>query len=606
MHYPSPDALDTEIMLPDSNSAHVRACGKWIEAASVPKSPSTRAFANVKRWQVAVNAHITESVDNQHVDNDVYGKFVSQCMLYANNNRMLRNSLLSAYHTLKDALQRGKTTVGKPGELRSSLLRQSGILAAHGCESTVLLNPLLNANGKFVLHIKNGHYFSFGVLRVALEHVGDVETSKRVDEVERMISSGVKSDVLNYGDVVELVDAVFDEHVDVHGHIIYDSRILQTLLQLNVPADDYFLGLAAFCAITIASALQSPTAEIMQEISLIQSSRPAAASLGRLSVDEDDSITDNVVSVGNNEMEEAVTVIQVARNRQSSTDGCRIMSSKLFSGYVDRHVFEATVTPRLYNRLEEIVDKLRVSVAEVVSREPFNAISNNASLVAHNVHQTRLRIAGAPRYSWAGLNRDVPSDFDSRRDLYTNALKQAKAVVHDRLRLVLRDEHACEHSPFLDSRHPNAYVLVNHHCIVHLNGLAIEPFLNDNYDDWSIYSRGGAIMAHEFAHVFESVAYKDDLIKKLLVGYQVNTLREATADVIAALAVLNLGVEFDYFMSSWCQMWCTRLPKHWLRSSTATHPQYNDRCDSLYVVLKKLLHQPHPIKHAVDAMTALS
>ena len=113
-------------------------------------------------------------------------------------------------------------------------------------------------------------------------------------------------------------------------------------------------------------------------------------------------------------------------------------------------------------------------------------------------------------------------------------------------------------------------------------------------------------MAHEFAHVFESVAYKDDLIQKLLVGYQVNTLREATADVIAALAVLNLGVEFDYFMSSWCQMWCTRLPKHWQRSSTATHPQYNDRCDSLYVALTNLLHQSHPIKHTVDAMTALS
>ena len=169
-------------------------------------------------------------------------------------------------------------------------------------------------------------------------------------------------------------------------------------------------------------------------------------------------------------------------------------------------------------------------------------------------------------------------------------LKQARAMTYDRVHeLVIQNADPCDHPPFSSSDTLNAYAIYSLKCSVLFLGMAKRPWLDAQYDDASIASRGGMVIAHELAHMTLRTTYVEPDYSGLLGYYRQSTYSEAIADVGAALGVIKTGlVSMDDLLMHYCSLWCSRLPLGWVPSNTASHPQANERCDFLYSTITNL------------------
>ena len=162
-------------------------------------------------------------------------------------------------------------------------------------------------------------------------------------------------------------------------------------------------------------------------------------------------------------------------------------------------------------------------------------------------------------------------------------MKQGRAVYLDRLARVVRATSMCEHPPLFDALERNAYLLLSRSfsCVMLLPGLLVSPFADERYDDASLYSRVGYVLAHEMMHV---TAHREDwdeaYASYLLYRYQPQTYLEAIADVGALATLMRLGVVSN---ASLCghlsQIWCSRIG--WLSAEriATSHPLSNNRGD---------------------------
>lgn len=119
-------------------------------------------------------------------------------------------------------------------------------------------------------------------------------------------------------------------------------------------------------------------------------------------------------------------------------------------------------------------------------------------------------------------------------------------------------------------------------------GLAHRPMLDQNYNDATLISRFLHVVGHEMAHIVESVGYDMNRMN-FLSNYHVDTISEAIADTIGAVAVLSTGLvsraDFDQLF---CSIWCAREPfgfTHPVTSPPTVHPSGNSRCDNLISTL---------------------
>ena len=82
-------------------------------------------------------------------------------------------------------------------------------------------------------------------------------------------------------------------------------------------------------------------------------------------------------------------------------------------------------------------------------------------------------------------------------------VKQARAVYLDRLLPVVTGAGICEHPALYPGVSRNAYLLLTSSsaCSMVLPGLLVPPFADERYDDASLATRVGFVMAHEFMHV---------------------------------------------------------------------------------------------------------
>ena len=112
-----------------------------------------------------------------------------------------------------------------------------------------------------------------------------------------------------------------------------------------------------------------------------------------------------------------------------------------------------------------------------------------------------------------------------------------------------------------------------------LPGLLVPPFADERYDDASLYSRVGYVVAHELMHVtaFTSRwdgAYADYLLHR----YDPQTHVEAIADAGAMATIMRLGVVSN---ASLCghvsQLWCARVGNQ--DRVAGSHPLSNERGD---------------------------
>ena len=208
------------------------------------------------------------------------------------------------------------------------------------------------------------------------------------------------------------------------------------------------------------------------------------------------------------------------------------------------------------------------------------------------IRATKLRIAGAPRGTWAGIDREFRRpDLSSDDSALTMIVKQARAVYLDRLLPVVTNAGICEHPALYAGVSRNAYLLLTSTsaCSMILPGLLVPPFADERYDDASLATRIGFVMAHEFMHVTaHENEWNEGYVHTFLDAYPPSTHVEAIADVGAAASVMRFGaVNNVSACASASQLFCGRVgwmpvldePEPW-------HPPANMRGDNVCQFLR--------------------
>jgi hypothetical protein len=256
-----------------------------------------------------------------------------------------------------------------------------------------------------------------------------------------------------------------------------------------------------------------------------------------------------------------------------------------FPDAFDHVAFDTLVTPTLYNRLETMTATIK-DAAVAVLQEPLigslYATSSGRSAALAQLQDTPLRIAGAPRTTWAGVDTPfVRPVLTSDDGAILILMKQARAVYFDRLSRAVHQTSVCQHPPIFDALERNAYLLLSttFSCAMLLPGLLVPPFADERYDDASLYSRVGYVVAHEFLHVtaFTSrwnTAYSDYLLWR----YQPQTHVEAIADAGALATLMKIGKTSNATLCAHVsQLWCARVGTQ--ARVAGSHPLSNERGD---------------------------
>ena len=164
--------------------------------------------------------------------------------------------------------------------------------------------------------------------------------------------------------------------------------------------------------------------------------------------------------------------------------------------------------PALYDRSRQLRAALREAAAVALSEDLLGSVfadyADRQAAYA-KIRATKVRIAGAPRGTWAGIDREFRRpDITSDDAALTMIVKQARAVYLDRLLPVVTDADICEHPALYPGVSRNAYLLLTSHVGVlddpagparaALCGRAVRRRL-------ARPSRIGFVMAHEFMHV---------------------------------------------------------------------------------------------------------
>ena len=283
--------------------------------------------------------------------------------------------------------------------------------------------------------------------------------------------------------------------------------------------------------------------------------------------------------------------------RPQARSACLRAARVAFPDAFDHVAFDMLVTERLYDRLFTLTTRVKVAAQETLGTPLIGSLFATSAGKAHALSMlqgTKLRVAGAPPGSWAGV------DDEFRRPTLTSddgalliMLKQARAVFLDRLLRAVRGDGMCQHPPLFDALDRNAYLLLSTQfsCAMLLPGILVPPFADERYDEASLYARIGYVVAHEFMHVtaFRS-QWDEDYASTLLHRYEPNTYIEAIADGGGVASVLRLGIaglDNATLCGHVSQLWCGR--SGWLAPAPegGSHPRVNERGDYACAFLRE-------------------
>ena len=582
-YYPFPDSINYEITDASASQPHREACGKWIDAAGYVPAVEYFSMQEHSDWLSAVEQAENASTISPRTATTQASKFRAMCdRTVRSGSSALRIAGALAYRQLADRVEAVST--------RNELLRASGFLSSVFCDNSVRTGMYLSANGNFVLDLIDGWQPASGVLAAALHLAGEPLSMQQEAEAARdavqELADSLSTPAISASDISELMRGALDREQLGHWYYSAGSMNTNTLDSLvsyfesgNVGATrSYLRGIAAFCGLTLRAPVER-LGSLDSEVARIRGARPPAAALGRLRTESTEVlITNETVFEAS-----AVTLSQLLSARGDADADCLNYMRSLFPDDVDAMRFDATVAPHLYERLEPMVAATRSAMQQAWLTPPLNAVVQNASLVSEDTRVAGVRIAGAPRGSWAGVKRPIPrGEWSGNDGLFVAAIQQARALFRDRFgELIIGGADPCDHPPLYSSASLNAYMLYELRCSVLLLGMAHRPYLDAQYDNASLASGGVFVIAHELGHLSLNSPYTT-FYRSLLSAYQPSVLKEAIADVSGAFGVLRAGlVPRETFMLGHCQKWCGRVPTGYSPSSTTSHPPVNDRCDHL-------------------------
>jgi len=531
-----PVALNEEIGDPAASSDHERYCGKWIHAGSITYGSQKWAFFDDGATADAVDEVIRAKGAARLATNDL-AKFRAECRTMVASNSA-GAAARQAYGILLPHLET---------QVLGETLQTVGVLASHYCDAPALVG-VANRDNRFVARVSPAAF-----------------------------------------------QITFDPVNSPLGRFV---RAFEDLGPAKALA--YLKGVAAVCALSARSVVTTEAGTIILAVwsggTMPVSRPPTAAALGRLKHSEEDLFLSQSEEVHNASTVTLSSLSAISSaTATSAREVCLAAAKRVFPDEFERITFNALITPSLYERMQTVVAAIRQSVEVTLTEDligrVFGEYSDRSAAVS-KVSAARVRIAGAPRGSWAGPQREFRGpDLEANDGAIAIVLKQARAVFLDRLLPVVSDMDICEHPALYDALARNAYLLLGSTsaCVMVLPGLLVPPFADERYDDPSLYTRVGFVLAHEMMHVtaFQSqwdLAYTDPLLS----AYRTETRVEAIADVGAATALLRLPfVTNDTVCASVSQLFCGRIgwAKRW-NEPVLAHPATNLRGDNVCAYLR--------------------
>jgi len=595
-----PSALMAEIEDPDStNSDHRRWCGNWIDAGT--------QLTGSKKWAFFDEQAVADDVDDvllargsARIGGSDLSKFRAACksMVVSNSaaaaSRLAFDHLHAQIHTI--------TTV-------DDALRALGVLSSHFCDTPVNIGLSYDAVG-FYSSVDSGTRLGADPLREALYGVGQDHSTRDhaaefADLMEVVASFDAVTEAHAKQVLVGSVEGTWLEGQATSAFRIYSNpynphlaRFLRAFSQSStLQARAYLVGLAAYCSFSARSVVTGEFGSISATTlasERIRSERPAASAFGRLRSTSIEA--DRFVELDHTHLRNATAVtmssLSATSNAAGATRGnarsaCLAAARVAFPDEFDRIDFESLVSDRLYDRLETMTSAIKTAAEATLNDDLVGSLFSstaNKALTISLLQQTQLRIAGAPRATWAGVSHSFERPTLTSNDgALLMLLKQAKATFLDRLYKVVTQASVCQHPPLFNALERNAYLLVasGFSCAMLLPGMLVPPFADERYDDASLYSRIGYVIAHEFLHVTAFTDLWDmSYAGTIMSDYESSTYREGIADLGGLASIMRLGVVDNASLCAHVsQLWCGRVG--WLGGggSPGSHPATNERGD---------------------------
>jgi len=576
-----PNALNTEIMNPGAATKHEQMCGAWIDAGRLLSQQTYYwSFYDQSKANLAVSNVERGIYSSTRLSSTDMGKFYTSCsQTVLGGTGAIRASAKKAYQHL---------VAGAPTASNvEQVLKNVGWLASHACDGPVL-SGMTEANGVFKASMGRGSAFQKGALARSLYTVEESIALQTLaesanDDVNRVALSSPSATIGELEDVFEGATGRTDHETILLQYTVtpeLDGLIWLATQARFDEANAYLRGIAATCAFALHGSLGIASTGDYIESTL----RAPAAALGRLMAPPPG---DMLVTVDNETLLNASSVTWSQLRPQPTgnpTTDCVETARFLFPDRIDAEHFDLMVTPQLYKRLHEITETLRAAVAHVVQNTAaVAAVFMSPSAVASKVMSTTVRIAGAPRGTWAGIPYNFPDGEPTSDDgPMLMAVKAAKAMYTSRMDLLFRAANVCDGPPVYTAMEANAYIYPGGDCTHVLLGVLRKPFADERYDNASLASRAGYVIAHELAHNSLVTAWNEAARDSLLSRYTANLHNEAIADLISALAIIHSGLATATEVCDHVsQVWCARVPMGYTPNPLSSHPGPNERGDYL-------------------------
>ena len=596
-----PDALNHEVADPDASSHHQKWCGRWLDAGNawLDGSPKYLSFHDEYAVAAAVRKAEAASFSSPRLASTDMGKLFAACSrTVLGGNHAIRSAATMAY----DYLLEGLASVNGSS---ASALRAMGWLTSHYCETPIFIIPTV-ASPSWKLTVRPGSSFTGDELAAALFVMGEKEQTQRLaKEAAKLVEDwALPSPMLTTAQLAEVLAGAVGRDVDdadvqaaAAGADLVITPMMGGFAYIsgldNGPAvQAYLRGLAAQCSLVLDNSLSGKAIGAVYQPTLrARRQKPNATALGRLELPPP-IVCESLTKVASEEdlagaASTTWTQLRAAPIGDAAHD-CTALARFVFPDRIDQQHHDLTVPPGLYGRLESLTATLRASVKSVVISPAFAGLFVSTLAVTSAVEGTVLRIPGAPRGSWAGVTRDLPSgDLKHSDGVFLVALKAARSMFQDRVGLVFNGLGICDGPPIYDALTPNAYIYAWLGCSVLLLGMLRMPFADARYDETSLASRVGWVVAHELAHTSIRSPRNDVAVEALLHRYPAKVHEEALADVIAAVAVVESGLaSAGEVCAHVSQLFCARMP--FFYTPSGEHPAPNARGDFLCETLVDL------------------
>ena len=597
---PWPNALTAEIEDPSKAAPHERYCGKWIAAgSSTITKPEYFTFYRETEAADAMKRLEAIQYTSPYLATSDLGKFHASCTRSVlGGSGALRAAAVKAYEHLLSQLPDATT--------KDEALKNLGKLASFHCPTPVTIGITLG-HGGFHAKASNGYFFSRRDLaRLLYAMEADGETQRLAEEGNAVVNEWAHNS--NAATLADF-DAIFEGATGIadSSHVTLNSDEtpwLDGFLVLISQGDfarvnAYLKGLAATCA----TVLQKLTDKNLGDVGATthDHNRPVSIALRNVqrqfeavpALERIFRTAPRFARLTTAELSRSVTAgfaQLIAAPVGDPINDCTALARYVFPDAVDSLRFDAVVPEELYTRVGTLVSTMQAAVLDTVQNyAPVRDAIALPGVVEAAIQSVRVRIPGAPVGSWGGTAvATTPHTISSDDGVFVQVLKQANAVFKRRMiGLVYDDLPLCDGPPAQDSTDMNAYIFPTQGCSFLLLGILRRPFADDRYDDLSLATRVGYIIAHEIAHLELVTTRNTAAADALLHRYDAAVHSEALADVIAAVSIIRSGqATREEFCAHVSQLWCARMPFAYQHSGI--HPAPNVRGDALCETLGDL------------------